>query len=65
MANENSSKKHSCKYCGVFCDKVSALVKDAKEKYDGSDKATKKKIIFGIAAAGAILSGLLKSKKKK
>lgn len=51
-------------------DDLSALVKKAKSKYDKADPETKKKVMAGIAGAGALLAGIigakaLKKKKKK
>ncbi len=48
-------------------DDLGALIKKAKSTYDKADDKTKKKVIAGIAGAGAILAGVLgiKAIKKK
>ena len=49
-------------------DEVVSMIKEAKGKYDNADEDTKKKIVAGIAGAGALIAGaigLSRIKKKK
>jgi hypothetical protein len=48
-------------------DELGGLIKKAKAKYDQADEKTKKKVIAGIAGAGALLAGIIGAKaiKKK
>lgn len=40
-------------------DEVAALAKKAKEKYEKADDKTKKNILKGVAAASALLAGII------